>query len=164
MPLGISVFSCLSYMILKTAICSYLCMSNSSSFLGREANGMHWLLLCTSLCVHRDISIWMLLLLESENKTIKHFFNEIGLAFNPYQLSEKKHSNKTIVTIRCFLNISIISPFKKRTKPYWKSEFKIEWSQIPNYSDVFFPLLLWFPGKTLFYAFVLPSMTTIVLA
>lgn len=48
------IFLSLFYMIAETAICTYLCMSNSC-FLGSKAKGGHWLLLCASRCVHRDL-------------------------------------------------------------------------------------------------------------
>lgn len=68
----------------------------------------------------------MLLLPEFENKTTKYFLNETGLAFNSYQLSGK-HANKTTVTITCFFgNISVISPFRKGTKLYWRPQFEIQ--------------------------------------
>lgn len=117
---NLRIFISLFHTIAKTAICTYLCMNNSSSFLGSKAKGRHWLLLCPSLCVHRDLEIWMLLFSEFENKTTKYYLNETALAFSSQQLSGK-HANKTTETITCFFgNISIISPFKKRTKLYWK--------------------------------------------
>lgn len=50
--------------------------------------------------------------------------NKTGLASNSFQPSGK-HANKLNVT--CFFgSISIIRPFKKRTKLHWKPQFEIQ--------------------------------------